>query len=394
MKKIKLAILATLCCLHLSSVAQITFESGYFVRESGDSVTCLIKNVEWKSTPSQFEYKLTENSESQMATVDQIRSFGFVGGDRFIRFHVNIDKSKTTPDGLTRVRTPEFSAETVFLKVLIEGKASLYTYQQNNTQLFFFSVDNAPVEQLVYKRFLVSATQIGTNEQYKVQLKTSMICADITESSTRSVRYTQSSLSVLFLTYNRCHGTPVRVDEKRKSARQSFNISLHAGVHYANFKLKNSRFAVLGTDFNSGFGYRLGLNLQLTFPYNKGKWAVFLEPTYISFESEGKSDPATVDYKAIEFPLGIRYNFFLSNGSKIFIKPAVVVDLKLNSSLYDQVNFEVGNHAINFAMGVGYSFKRFEAELRYYTTRDILDDYIGFKGNFQSTALILGYRIY
>jgi hypothetical protein len=393
MKKLTLSVLIALCCIHAH--AQITFERGYFVRESGDSVICLIKNAEKKSTPSQFEYKVNERAESQIVTVNDVRSFGFVAGDRFVRFQVNIDKSKNTQSQLTHVRTPEFSNETVFLKVLMEGKASLYTYQQDNTQLFFFSVDNAPVEQLVYKRFLVSSTQIGTNEQYKAQLKASLTCAGMPESSAQSVHYTQSSLTAFFLKYNRCHGAPIETGEKKKKPLiELFSLSINPGVHYANFALRNSQYAVLNTDFESGFGYRFGLNLQLTFPYNKGKWAVFLEPTYLSFESEGTRDPATVDYKAIELPLGIRYNIFLSNNSKIFFKPAVVMDFKLNSSLYDQVNFEIGGRAFNFAFGAGYSYKRFEAELRYYSNRDILDDYIAFVGNFKSTALILGYRVF
>ena len=63
-------ILTLLCSFifAINSFAQIEFEKGYIVDTLNVKTDCLIKNVDWRSTPSAFEYKLTEDSEIKLGT--------------------------------------------------------------------------------------------------------------------------------------------------------------------------------------------------------------------------------------------------------------------------------------------------------------------------------------
>jgi hypothetical protein len=50
-------VLATLFSVFFSmiSLAQIDFESGYFIREPDEKVQCLIRNVDWKNNPQRIQ---------------------------------------------------------------------------------------------------------------------------------------------------------------------------------------------------------------------------------------------------------------------------------------------------------------------------------------------------
>lgn len=69
-KQLLLIALFTILCAE--SYSQIAFEKGYFINESNKRVDCLIKNVDWRSNPKKFEYKLSQNDTVQEATVQTV----------------------------------------------------------------------------------------------------------------------------------------------------------------------------------------------------------------------------------------------------------------------------------------------------------------------------------
>ena len=65
-----------------SSYSQVEFEQGYLINNDGKRLECLIKNVDWKNSPTKFQYKLNENSEPITASIDGVSEFG-VGFHKF-----------------------------------------------------------------------------------------------------------------------------------------------------------------------------------------------------------------------------------------------------------------------------------------------------------------------
>ena len=55
--------------------AQNSFEQGYFIKNDGSKVECLIKNQDWANNPSKFSYKLNTNSDAQEAQIENIKEF-------------------------------------------------------------------------------------------------------------------------------------------------------------------------------------------------------------------------------------------------------------------------------------------------------------------------------
>lgn len=152
MKKKLLFILTIILTTHCFS--QISFESGYYIDNSNQKIKCLIKNIDWKNNPTQFKYKLTKTSDAKEITIKSVKEFGIDNVSKYIRCSVNIDKSSEYLNKLSNDKEPLFNEEELFLKVLIEGEASLYHYSEDgNLKRFFYDTQNTNIKQLIFKSY-------------------------------------------------------------------------------------------------------------------------------------------------------------------------------------------------------------------------------------------------
>jgi len=139
--------------LSLSVVGQIFFEKGYIINSANQKKECFIKNVDWRNSPTYVEIKYSMNGDIETISFEEILEFGIDGASKFIRRSVLFDKSSDHLDHLSLEKAPSFELETLMLKVLVEGKASLYYYTQGSFQRFFFANNGSEIQQLVYKKY-------------------------------------------------------------------------------------------------------------------------------------------------------------------------------------------------------------------------------------------------
>ena len=153
MKK-HILIASLLTILSIKSFSQIVFEEGYFINESNQKINCLIKNIDWANNPSEFKYKISQDDPVREIDIQKVKEFGITGVTKYIRADVDIDRSGNDINSLGIEKDPVFQKERVFLKVLIEGKASLFIYEERNFTRFFYKMGDSEINQLVYKRYL------------------------------------------------------------------------------------------------------------------------------------------------------------------------------------------------------------------------------------------------
>jgi len=146
MKKLFLFIFYLILSINLYSQTQ--FEKGYFIDDNDIKTICFIKNLDWNKNPNKIEYKKSETSELNTATIKNIKEFGF-SNIKYKRFTVDVDKSSTFIIQYSYSNRPEFKSETVFLKLLVKGNVNLYRYSGENNRLFFYSIDDVSATQLV-----------------------------------------------------------------------------------------------------------------------------------------------------------------------------------------------------------------------------------------------------
>jgi hypothetical protein len=387
--------------------AQIKFEKGYFVNNSGQRTEALIKNLDWKNNPTEFEFKTDESSsEIKKETIKNIQEFGIDNEQRYIRKTVMIDGSSKQLNNLSNERKPEFTEETVFLKYVVEGKADLLYYENGNLEKFFISTNDSDVKQLIYKPYYINASAVAYNEDYKKQILDNLNCGvDLTD--VNNLKYKSSDLVKVFLKYNECSNSTVINYNQNYEKRDLFNLTIRPGINLSSFEISNSSFATSESNkFDNKIAFRIGLEAELILPFNKNKWAVFAEPTYQYYKAEkdfvvyqGQASEnirtRSIDYKSIEIPIGIRYYLFLNDKSKIFINAAYNVDFEMNSNIYyDFQSLKIAS-ASNFAFGAGYKYNdKFVVEFRTSTKRDLLQNNTALNTGYRTSSIILGYTLF
>lgn len=405
-KQLLLIALFTILCAE--SYSQIIFENGYFIDESNNKIECLIKNVDWKNNPTEFEYKFSQNDTVHKATFKTVKEFGIYNVSKYIRAKTNIDKSSEQIDKMSSERNPNFQEELLFLKVLIEGKASLFLYIDGNLTRFFYKLNDSEIQQLVYKRYLIDDT-ILENNSFKQELFLKLKCEEIVLNDIKNLRYSNRDLEKLFIKYNKCTGSDY-INYKTKQNKDLFNLTFRPSLNYSSLEIQNSVLGFNDIDFRNKLGIRFGIEAEFILPFNKNKWGIIVEPTYQYFKSEQSKETGNVsggilvsriDYKSIELPVGIRYYFCLNDKSKLFTNISYVFDFSNNSSIKFLRNddsmldeLEIKSRR-NLALGIGYKYKnRYSMEIRYNTNREILSDYVYWSSNYSSLNIIFGLSMF
>jgi hypothetical protein len=379
------------------SHGQTSFEQGYFIDNEGKRTECYIRNLDWKNNPSEFQYKITENDEIKTASLPLVQEFGISTLIKFIRYTVNIDRSSSSLTSMSNSKDPEFTKEQLFLKVLVEGNASLYSFEDRSVERFFFRVDESEAEQLIYKPYRISDTEMGVNTKYKEQLWMRLKCSDISTRSFENTDYRKSHLIGLFVSYNTCTNSAY-TNYSEKVKRDAFNLTLRPGTNFSSLSIENSQATTLGGEFNNEVTFRVGVEAEIILPFKWGKWTMLTEPTYNYFKSEEMFDTrqVRVDYKYIQIPLGIRHYFISRNVSKVFVNALYVWDFSLDSSVnYEAIAELEISGANNFAVGLGYKYANtFSLEFRYFTNKEIITNYTFWNSDFKSFSLIVGYTFF
>lgn len=293
--------------------------------------------------------------------------------------------------------------EQLFLEVLVEGKATLYIYTKGSLIRFFYSVSDSSINQLIYKEYYVTSEQIAKNQKFRAQLWMDVRLANADMNSVENIRYYESDLKRYFTKYNEADENSSMVFSK-KEKKDSFQLKICPGINYSSVSVSSTANERFNTDFDDQVTFRIGMEAELILPFNKNKWGVLFEPTFQYYYSEKQMPTfiATIHLNSVEFPLGIRYYSFINQKLKLFADIIYVpgFSLNFNSTFKKQSKTESILPTVlelqpgpNLAFGGGIVYKKYSAEFRYYTNKDLLRDSASWYSDYTRFSLILGYRI-
>ncbi len=380
------------------ALAQIVFEPGYFIGNDGQRTQCEIRNVDWDSNPATIQYRVAGGA-TQEGTIGTVAEFGITRGATFRRFTVGIDRSTDVTQSLTKDRNPSFKNETLFLRQLSSGKATLYEYVDKGLKRFFYTMDGQSVpRQLVYKRYMqMSATgnyetgYAATNEQYKQQLFMDLKCQTISQKYAESLKYDRGSLMKFFTKYNQCTGTAVETyePEVRESA---VHFTLRPGLLYNSFSIDNG---TTKREFDAAISLRFGVEMEIVMPFNKGLWSATFEPAYQGYSSTVPGTTFAVDYKAIDLSLSARRYLFIKESGSLYINLTFTYSLPLGGKeaiTSSGTPLDISS-STNIGAGIGYRSGKFSGEFNYAFGRGLMGEYAFWQSSYGGPGLILGYQI-
>lgn len=402
-KTIGISIVFTLL-LSVAAYPQITFEKGYFISDSGDSVECLIRNSAWVYNPTQFQYKLSEEGELKVGSIQDVKEFCVYGDNKYVRASVNIDLSSSHLDEMTSDRNPTYTYKTLFLRVIVEGPATLLAYKKDNyVERFLFHVKGSDIHQLVYKAYKVTADEFAYNNMYRQQLINEVLCKKSVR-DLENLDYNERELKKFFMEYNQCIDSNYVIT--KASRHDWLYLSVKPALTYFNADLSNTMMNDYEPSFDHKLGFRLGIEAEYFLPFNKNKWSIVIEPNFYGFRAEnttaslwiGDNVHTKIDYKAFDLPVGLRHSFYLNTKSSVFINAFFILTSDFNSSIkiyedqYLVYDLETSS-GHNVALGIGYEYnQRFSFEFRYNTPRNLLRNKITWSSDLNIASFILGYR--
>ncbi|MGL4629962.1 MAG: hypothetical protein ACRCVT_02055 [Leadbetterella sp.] len=130
-----------LLCLAFYTVctySQNTYKKGYVVDLNDKKIDCYIKDIDWGYNPKAITYKLALDDSILSGDFSNIKEFGYDSTLKYKVYDVQMDRSSSEIDKLSDKRNPTFVSEKLFLKVLVEGDAFLYSYEESGLIRFFF----------------------------------------------------------------------------------------------------------------------------------------------------------------------------------------------------------------------------------------------------------------
>jgi hypothetical protein len=409
-KQITMKTLTTLLLLTIVSYAsfgQLEFEKGYLVTKDNQRKDCLIKNEEWKNNPSEFTYKLNETASPTIGDLKTVQEFGITNTCKYVNANVKIDLQTKPEVGAKNEVIPVWTRERLFLKVLLEGKAKLYSYDAGKVKRFFYSLNDTSFIQLTYLEAYVNGnSNLIKNTSYQQQLWSGVKAPMATMNSIKAINYTEKDLTAYFKDYNSNFGgsTTELTQTKRKSY---FNLKAAPGLNSSGVDMTTvvgSQNELSSVSFDNQMNFRMGLEAELILPFNKYHWGILFEPTYQSFsgEAEGKYGPSKINYQTIEFPIGLRYYLPISENTRIFLNgfiiPGFAIDMNSSIEYYSFFSNMKSKNTVdvesssNASLGAGAEYKRFSLEARYYTNRNLLSNHPYEYADYNRFAVVLGYK--
>nr|WP_299342245.1 hypothetical protein [Allomuricauda sp.] len=393
MKKIYLLALLVLVVFNGSS--QVKYEKGFFVNNLGERIDCLIRYVDWNNNPTEIQYKLQTDAEPMRGSLETIAEFSILDKVKYVRFDGLIDRSESKVANLSSSKEPAFNKEKLFLKELIGGQASLYSYTDSKLQRFFFSIDGSEIKQLIYKKYLDEDNGIRENSTYKKELWENLKCSDISLEEVQSTDYKKKELTAIFNEFNSCID-PNYVSKSANEGRKKdwFKFGIRGGATFASVRV-NSVNDFVDVRFEDQTNFRFGVELEAILPFNRNKWSVILQPTFQSYKAEEQltNQTVTVDYKSIEFSLGFRHYMFLSKDLQLFLSSSLILDAPIDSNIdYELTTDFPIEFRSGASFGLGFKIaKRYSIEAIYALDRSVIGNFGTVSANYSSSSIVLGY---
>lgn len=416
-------ILTGFCLLLIVSSlqAQREFLKATVIEADGDSISAYISATNWISTPSQVRYKTSEDGESRVISANDIRGFIIDSKGVFVSAQLSIDQSSDKMERLGGSAEPIWETQTVFLRQLIKGEVSLYSYKTTNFERFVIYSRDQGYKQLIYKRYLNKSSKILYNRNFRNQLWQSYNCG-ITQESLKKLQYTEKSLSKYLIQYANCKSFTVEeLKATKEKGRLNFYISAGAGSINGSFGQVNT---LLGpnasqSSFEPTTSFRVDVGLEYKFP-TENSFSLFFNIASESFTTNGvwtdktflnltgtarlsalQPWDVTTSYGTIG--IGVRKYHYFSKTSALRFSAMLIPKITLwsNSSIeiLDLPDFRNSPRKLelkedsHFAFGAAYVYNRFSAELRYFFGRDQLEEVPEFRAKYSSYNLSFGINL-
>lgn len=335
-----------------------------------------------------LEFKAENTSTFTKLKENDVIEYGSNNGVKYVKRETDIAYSTKVN---FKEENPIFTNSTKFFNVMLEGEASLYFLAGH--EIFFYSVNNGPLKQLVNPYYTDPINNLTTyTYKFRKQLYEDVFCDYKLTESYNTLQYNRKSLLKLFTNYNSCKGTKAVIHEDYKSNKSKIAITALVG-----YRLNNSKMLYTNKEVGNANSGNVNLGVEIANIFGKDKYELYFSTKIGKFDAqmqhvikEGSQFSSSmhydIDLKALYLynNVGIRYNFFSKDNYKMFFDAALGLEYLINSEVkMDQISDNVVDYKLEqelenktgvfFEFGLGLMFKnKFGAEIKYSTSREYI----------------------
>ncbi len=278
--------------LFLNSLsAQSNFKSGKIITLTGDTIYGMIDDQNKLTNPNIIYFKENNLKETFYYKPFQIKASIIDSGDFYLSAIIDIDMNygKSLNMSETYSKDTIIKKDTVFIRVLLQSKMSLYLYNdENNKNHFYYTNDSGSYHELTFKKVPVvidDKRYLKNSTRYKNQLKYLMSNCPEAESKINKTEYKENDLLELFGIYNKClPGNQISFKSLLIPKQNSFYLIVGLDLAQLVFKGKSS-FGLENGIFSKSYNPSIGLGINIPFTRSRNKFSVFSELAWKQFDT-------------------------------------------------------------------------------------------------------------
>ncbi len=261
----RIIILAIMILLNLCASAQEYYLDGSVIDLENYEIHGKIDYRNWKYNP--FNIKFIPDGSDLTLTYDPLTLKSFkIKNEKYISATVTVERTPDTYKELSGIKGRIIDTLHVFLKVLVEGDACLYSFNDKISGLHFYfrTNGNGVFNELEYFnaiKEIEGRREVVWEDEYKRQLNRLMSDCSLLKPLIPLADYKWKDLAELVIQYNDCIDAEVNYIAEFPSVKLEFNISAGLSAQYidffgsvsadlaaASFPVSMSPYAAIGLD--------------------------------------------------------------------------------------------------------------------------------------------------
>ncbi|WP_417351806.1 hypothetical protein [Flavobacterium alkalisoli] len=380
---------------------------GYYITNSDTRIDVYFKPTDFAKT-DKIQIRQNETGEYQSLPFLTAKEYGISDQFKFIKRTVKVDKSRSDSQRYySTFKEAELEKTELFLNVLVEGDASLYSGYFNEEKKYFYSIDSKKIKitQLVHKMYLYG-NEVKENKEYQQTLYNEVNCGD-SSVNFGTLSYKESSLKKVFEAYNSCKSSQYKVYDNKGSLKIELLVSGYAGPTMNMLATKTQG----GSGNDSSIGFNLGAEAVIVMPagnlggFFRLEYAMATElETITPFANTNRLvEQSVLNASFFSAVLGPRYflsenknkkGFFIDAGFGMSFAFGDLTKNQLATNAqgeYYTASTQTYNLAHNFYLTAGFGYALSEnmgLEVRYDTPREVVD----YNSNYKFSKLGLNFK--
>jgi hypothetical protein len=266
---------------------------GYYVTRNADTIRCNVEFNDWSTTPDSVKIKTATNSAILYAA--DVAGFGIEGYGDYRSFEIKYHKGNYTDLEAPDKYDDEVTTKQSFLKVLVNGKVSLYELTESSRAYYFVAEDNQPRE-LLYrvKRVDMSIDRDETYKRTLFELFSKQHIAHHHSGTITKMVYSSRHIVPLIRKLNE-NITGIKLKAKKQALTQ---LDVYVGgLTYEFPTAVPGHYSYPSNAFERTSSITGGINFMYFIPGNFRRAALGVSTGFMSFSSNLKRSDSIVTYR-------------------------------------------------------------------------------------------------